>query len=92
MREVQAIVDSEEFSEWIAEYRLEPWDAEVWMLARLTCLLANVNRDVKKHPRPFKEKDFLPAPGGEGNKPQTAMEMQAVLERMAAATTMRRPT
>lgn len=90
MREAQARCDGKEFSEWIAEFSLEPWDAEVWMLARLTCLLANVNRDAKRHPREFKVNEFLPVPDKAGGKPQTAAEMNAVMERIAAATQPKR--
>lgn len=55
-------MSSRELSEWMAFFSLEPWGCEVedWRFAMLASVIANVNRDPKKHRKPFEPRDFLP--------------------------------
>jgi hypothetical protein len=56
-------MSSAEFVEWRAfqllEGPLSPW-REDWRMAMLASVIANGNRDPKRYPRPFEEKDFIP--------------------------------
>lgn len=49
-----------EWPYWIAFYRLEPFGGDVQdtQLAQLCAVLANVNRNPKQKPQPFKVTDF----------------------------------
>lgn len=60
----------------MAYYGLEPWGEQVAdnRSGMLACLIANANRDTKKHPRPFTPKDFIPDYERRG-KEQTPEEM-----------------
>jgi hypothetical protein len=60
--ELEATMSGAEFMEWIAHYQREPWgDFRIDLAgARITALLANVNRDTKKRPQPFSIADFMP--------------------------------
>lgn len=75
----------EEFAEWMAVYSLEPWDAQIGMLAESNWMFANANRDMKKHPQPFKLSEFLPGKSDNGSQGQTPEEMNAVLARIPGA-------
>lgn len=60
IRELQARMDSREFSEWMAYYGIEPWgedraDLRSGILASIT---ANINR--KKNTKPYSPIDFMP--------------------------------
>lgn len=60
IRELEARMDSREFSEWMAYYSIEPWgedraDLRTGILASLT---ANINR--KKNAKPYSPVDFMP--------------------------------
>lgn len=44
---------------WIWFDEVEPFDREIWQLAHIAQLLANVNRDPKKYPEAFKLADFV---------------------------------
>ncbi|WP_438396485.1 phage tail assembly protein T [Caballeronia sp. DA-9] len=61
VRRAQQEIDSAEFTDWLAFYDLEPWGSGIEDLRAGTgiALLANVNRDVKKHPEPFMPLDFF---------------------------------
>lgn len=57
-------LDSRELSEWFAYYRVSPWtqeraDIRSGLIAQI---LANVNRDPKKHPSPYRIEQFLAVP------------------------------
>ncbi|QTD91758.1 phage tail assembly protein T [Burkholderia anthina] len=62
VRRAQAEIDSSEFTDWIAFYRLEPWGSEIDDLraGSIVSMIANVNRDVKKRPEPFGLLEFIP--------------------------------
>ncbi len=55
-------MSSEEFTEWIAFFTLEPFGSEVenWRAALPTAMIANTVRDSKKKPQPFQPADFMP--------------------------------
>ena len=55
-------MDSPEFTEWQAFSLLNPFLPERvdFGLAQISCILANVNRDTKEHPKPFTIADFMP--------------------------------
>jgi hypothetical protein len=55
-------VSSREFTEWLAYERLHPPEEDRADVrhAHLMTLLANVNRDPKRQPRPWTAEDFLP--------------------------------
>ena len=52
----------EEFEEWAAVYRKEPWgDYRLDInFGIANSILANVNRDSKKRPEPYSPADFMP--------------------------------
>lgn len=52
---------ADQFDEWIAYYRLEPWGIEMldWLIAHFKALFANANRDVKKKKKGYKPAEFL---------------------------------
>jgi hypothetical protein len=63
-RSVDELLDSvtyRELTNWAAYYEAEPWgewraDART---AQITAMLANVNRDPKKQPKPYSVQDFM---------------------------------
>ena len=50
------------FTEWAAFFGLEPFGYEIenWRTGQVCSLIANVNRNPKKKPDPYKPKDFMP--------------------------------
>lgn len=52
---------AEQYDEWVAYYRLEPFGVEMWdwLLAHFKALFANANRDPKKNKRGYKPDRFL---------------------------------
>lgn len=62
VRELLSRIDSQELSEWMAFYTLEPWGTEVEDLRAgiVASTIANANRDPKKQRKPFKPQDFMP--------------------------------
>lgn len=75
-----------ELGEWMALWRLSPWgedrgDLRVGILASLT---ANINRDSKKHPSPFRPEEFMPYVGVEDRKQDKALSARL---RVAFSTT-----
>ncbi|MCL5995491.1 MAG: DUF4035 domain-containing protein [Chloroflexi bacterium] len=78
-------MSSREFSEWMAYYNLEPFGEERadLRMAMLASLIANVNRDPRKHSKPFEPKDFMPKFGEETH--QTPEEQLAFVEMLNEA-------
>ncbi len=66
----------------MAYYRLEPFgsDADDWRMAQLLALIANVNRDPKRRPRPFEPEEFMPVRG-----PRPALDQAGLRARVDAA-------
>lgn len=62
VRELLARVDSRELTEWAAFFDVEPWGCaeEDWRMGTVAAVIANVNRDAKKYPKPFEASDFAP--------------------------------
>ena len=63
MRIAQRVIDSREFSEWIAYDRLEPiypYTDLLVTLAQSNWLFAEANRDRKKKPTGYNIEQFLP--------------------------------
>lgn len=63
MRIAQRLIDSREFSEWIAYDRLEPiypYTDLFVILAQANWLFAEANRDKKKKPAGYDLQQFLP--------------------------------
>ena len=58
-----ATEDSQSLAEWMAYSQVEPFGEfrQDLRIAMLWCILANVNRDTKKHPKPYTVSDFLDA-------------------------------
>jgi len=55
-------MDSRELAEWMAFFELEgPFGIHRgdWQSAQIVAMLAEVNRDKKKHRKPYKVEDFL---------------------------------
>ena len=48
--------------------------------ARICCVLANINRDKKKHPKVFTEEDFMPKKNIKQKNKQSINNMVAVLK------------
>lgn len=60
--ELQARMSSREFAEWLADYRIDPWDelARGDLQAALVAqTVANSMRDSEKHPNPYPFDDFV---------------------------------
>jgi hypothetical protein len=62
VRQLLAQIDSAELTEWRAYYALEPFGELVADQRHgiAVSTLANVNRDVKRHPDPYRPTDFIP--------------------------------
>ncbi len=61
MRQLLAQIDSAELTEWRAYYALEPFGELVADQRHgiATSVLANVNRDAKRHLDPYRPNDFI---------------------------------
>lgn len=56
-----AAMSSLEYAHWLALANLEPIGPERgdWHAAQVVATLANVNRNAKEHPQPYRTRDFL---------------------------------
>jgi len=84
IRNAQREIDSREFAEWVAEFRLEPWgEIRSDLRAGIVASAALAPWCKKGHePRPI---DMMPKFGGVKSKPrQTEAEMKAVWARAVA--------
>lgn len=82
-------MSADEFQDHYEDFCAQPWGdwTVTLMLAQLSALLANINRDAKARPRPYEVNDFLP---GEAAREQSApkaatdeiSELQAFLRGM----------
>lgn len=61
VEELLATEDSRSLAEWMAYSIVEPFGEfrQDLRVAMLWCVMANANRDTKKHPNPFTISDFL---------------------------------
>jgi len=56
-----ARMSAREFADWMAFFRLEGFEADADRRhAENMALHANINRNTKKHPKPYAAADFLP--------------------------------
>ncbi|VVE90399.1 phage tail assembly protein T [Pandoraea bronchicola] len=62
VRQAQREIDSAEFAEWVAYSRIEQFGSPIEDLrtGAVVSMLANINRDRKRHPEPFGLLDVLP--------------------------------
>jgi hypothetical protein len=77
-----------QFFEWIAYAEMEPFD-EIradYRAASIVAMIANMNRDIKKHPRALPIADFVLKFGVETTRPkrQTWQEQKLVAAQFAA--------
>ncbi len=84
----------QQFRYWQVYAELEPFDeirADV-RSAKIEAALYNINRDTKKHPKPFPLEDFLPDYDGERrtSKKQTVEDQKMVLKMIVTAYTGKR--
>lgn len=59
---MQAVLTSNDFADWLAYYRVEPFgeDRADLRAGIIASVIANVNRDPKKRRRAFRPEDFIP--------------------------------
>jgi len=79
VKELLSRIDSQELSEWLAYYSIEPfgeWRADLRQ-AITSMIIANVNRSKKS--RAYKVKEFMPFEKQQRRKQQTPEQMQAML-------------
>lgn len=79
----EALLDSmsgRELAEWMAYYQVEPFGDVRGDLqaAMITAMIANVNRDQKKHPKPYQPEEFMP----KFERPQRAQSWRDVRDHM----------
>ena len=70
-------MDSREFGEWMAFYKMNPWgsDRDNLHAGIIASTVANVNRNPKRKRDPYVAKDFLLSFGGEKKKKVDGMAM-----------------
>lgn len=81
-REVIDRVSSEEFTYWLAFYRLEPWgcDPDDWRAALVASVTANAAGG-KKGGKPFKTSEFIPRRGSPAlRRSQALAESRRMME------------
>ncbi len=80
---------AEQFLGWLAYAELEPFDEmrADYRAASIVQMIANMNRDPKKHPKPFLITEFVLKFGEaeEVKKPQQRWQDQKAIARMYAA-------
>lgn len=83
VRDLLARIDSEELSEWMAYYQIEPFGEQRADLRNAinSCVMANAWRG--KNSRTFKLSDFIPDFLRKPKAQQTEKEMKALLVRIS---------
>ena len=77
VRQAQREISSSEFAEWIAREQLGGLHTRgETLLAELYTLIANVNRNTKRRPKPFTVADFFPPEPDD--RPRTNDELMAM--------------
>ena len=77
-----------EFGEWIAYAHISPWGEQRADLrsAVVASVIANVNRDTRRRPQPFKPADFMPFNEGPGEDADAlAARIWGAFDKMKAA-------
>lgn len=72
-----------ELAGWRQFYDLEPWgwQADCYRAGIVAALLANIHRDTRRQPFPFKPLDFVPQPAG----PDKGIDGKALLAKLRTA-------
>ena len=80
-------IPSTVFNEWMAFFSLEPFgnETENWRTGVVASTIANVNRNPKRKPDPYKPKDFMP----KRRKRMSGDEIKAVMRGIANGNTAR---
>jgi hypothetical protein len=75
-----------EFLEWMAFSQVEPLGGarDDYRFAMLSSLIANANRDPKKHPQPYDFEDFMPDWWQERQAQSLMMKFRAISEAVNA--------
>jgi hypothetical protein len=75
-------------TDWAEFFNLEPWgtDMDNWRAGQICSIVANVNRDPKKRPDPYKPQDFMPK---KKTKRMTAKQIKTVIKGVFGGTTSR---
>ena len=83
--EMLARMSSRELTEWMAYFTIEPWGEERADLRAgiVASVIANVNRDPRKRPRPYRPEDFMPRFGAP--RRQSWQEQLRIAEIITAA-------
>lgn len=71
-----------QFFEWQAHAETDPFEErrQDYRIASIVSMLANINRDSKKHPKPYVIEDFLLKFGEqEGPKQQTWQDQKSIM-------------
>jgi hypothetical protein len=78
--ELMERMSAREFDDWRTYAQLEPFGEERadWRMGILASVIANANRDDKKHPNPFEPKDFMPDFAAEPEKPMTDKQLATI--------------
>jgi len=81
-----------EYQDWLQLWREDPWgdDRADWRSGQLAEMFANVNRDTKQHPKPFKLSEFcwshlVTAAATEAPKAQSVEQQQTIAKTIQAA-------
>lgn len=88
--ELQERMSSREFTEWKVFLELEKGHLPAHRAGVLASLLANIHRDHKRHPNPYRPEDFFPelrddhTPTVGGLKLNTAEDAEALIARQRA--------
>lgn len=80
-------ISSQELSEWMAYYALEPWGCQIddQRSGLVASVIANVNRDAKRRPAPYQVDDFMPKRGGEPREQKNWQQLLKTVELINAA-------
>lgn len=81
VKELLSRIDSQELTEWMAFYELEPFgtEPEDYRTGIIASTIANVNRDAKRQPKPYRPQDFMPVWTRKAKKEQSEEEMRQVI-------------
>lgn len=87
VRDLLRRLSSAELTDWIAYSRLRPFGplVEDQRYGNIMALIANVNRDPKKMPQPFKPSDFMMSKIKERRQVQSWQDQLKVVELLTVA-------
>ena len=84
VEELKAAMTAEEFGYWQTLYRREPWGeaAEDLRAGIIASTIANVNRDSKRRPEPYKPNEFMRQPAWQQEEPEQEADPQQFFENL----------